>query len=117
MAEGFKVYWQPGCSSCLRAKEFLAAHGVAYESIDVRARPDARDALARLGARSVPVVARGRRFVFAQDLDELARFVGVDAEMTLYSALPAVTTMAAYPFLALALRAPVRRLFGARLES
>lgn len=47
----------------------------------------------------------------------VVRFVGVDVEMTLYSALPAVTTMAAYPFLALALRAPVRRLFGARLES
>ena len=82
MAEGFKVYWQPGCSSCLRAKEFLAAHGVPYESIDVRARPGAMDALARLGARSVPVVARGRRFVFAQDLDELARFVGVAHERT-----------------------------------
>ena len=24
MADDFKVYWQPGCSSCLRAKEFLA---------------------------------------------------------------------------------------------
>ena len=25
----FTVYWQPGCSSCLRAKEFLTANGIA----------------------------------------------------------------------------------------
>ena len=36
--------------------------------------------LARLGAQSVPVVARGERFVFAQDLGDLARFVGVALE-------------------------------------
>ena len=23
-----KVFWQPGCSSCLRTKEFLARHGI-----------------------------------------------------------------------------------------
>lgn len=28
-----KVFWQPGCSSCLKAKEFLARHGVDFESI------------------------------------------------------------------------------------
>ena len=80
MADGFRVYWQPGCSSCLRAKEFLTSHGIAYESINVRARPGAMDELASLGARSVPVVARGQRFVFAQDLGDLARFVGVRLE-------------------------------------
>ena len=80
MAEDFRVYWQPGCSSCLRAKEFLAARGIAYESINVRATPEAMAELARLGAQSVPVVARGERFVFAQDLGDLARFVGVALE-------------------------------------
>ena len=77
MADDFRVYWQPGCSSCLRAKEFLAARGIAYESINVRATPEAMEELASLGAQSVPVVARGGRFVFAQDLGDLARFVGV----------------------------------------
>ena len=78
MADDFKVYWQPGCSSCLRAKEFLAARGIAYESINVRAKPEAMDELASLGAQSVPVVVQGRRFVFAQDLGDLARFIGVE---------------------------------------
>ena len=78
MADDFKVYWQPGCSSCLRAKEFLATRGIAYESINVRARPEAMEELAGLGARSVPVVVQGKRFVFAQDLGDLARFIGVE---------------------------------------
>ena len=77
MADDFKVYWQPGCSSCLRAKEFLATRGIAYESINVRARPEAMEELANLGAQSVPVVVQGKRFVFAQDLGDLARFIGV----------------------------------------
>ncbi len=80
MAKGFKVYWQPGCSSCVRAKEFLAAHEIPYESINVREAEGAMEELARLGARSVPVVTQGARFVFAQDLDDLARFVGVALE-------------------------------------
>ena len=78
MADDFKVYWQPGCSSCLRTKEFLATRGIAYESINVRARPKAMEELASLGAQSVPVVAQGSRFVFAQDLGDLARFIGVE---------------------------------------
>ena len=78
MADDFKVYWQPGCSSCLRAKEFLATRGIAYESINVRARPEAMEELATLGAQSVPVVVQGKRFVFAQDLGDLARFIGVE---------------------------------------
>ncbi len=78
MADDFKVYWQPGCSSCLRAKEFLATRGIAYESINVRARPEAMEDLAGLGAQSVPVVVQGKRFVFAQDLGDLARFIGVE---------------------------------------
>ena len=78
MADDFKVYWQPGCSSCLRAKEFLATRGIAYESINVRTRPEAMEELDGLGAQSVPVVVQGKRFVFAQDLGDLARFVGVE---------------------------------------
>ena len=77
MADEFKVYWQPGCSSCLRAKEFLATRGIGYESINVRARPEAMEELAGLGAQSIPVVVQGKRFVFAQDLGDLARFIGV----------------------------------------
>jgi len=77
---GLRVYWQPGCTSCLQAKEFLARHGVAFESVNVRADPGAEAELAALGVRTVPVIARGRDYVLGQDLDELARFVGVGLE-------------------------------------
>lgn len=75
--DGYRVYWQPGCTSCLKAREFLARHGIEFESIDVRANPDAMNVLVALGARSIPVVARGRDWTYAQELDDLARFVGV----------------------------------------
>jgi glutaredoxin len=77
MAEGYRVYWQPGCTSCLRAKEFLKAHGIPYESINVREDDGAMDELARLGARSIPVITRGDEFAFAQEIRDLADFVGV----------------------------------------
>jgi glutaredoxin len=77
MPPGLRVYWQPGCTSCLRAKEFLGAHGIGFESINVHERPEAAGELAALGVRTVPVIMRGADFVLGQDIDELARFVGV----------------------------------------
>jgi glutaredoxin len=75
------VYWQPGCTSCLRTKEFLRVHGVAFESVNVREDPAAAARLAALGARSVPVVARGAEFVYGQDLATVARFAGIEADL------------------------------------
>jgi len=75
------VYWQPGCTSCLKTKEFLRSHGVAFESVNVREDSGAFARLAALGARSVPVVARGDEFVYGQDLATVARFVGFDAAL------------------------------------
>lgn len=77
-----RVYWQPGCTSCLRAREFLAANGIEFDSINVRERPEAMAELAALGVRTVPVIARGADFVLGQDIDELARFAGVAVRRT-----------------------------------
>lgn len=82
MADAFRVYWQPGCSSCLKAKEFLSSQGVAFESINVLADADGMADLQALGARSVPVVSRGSDFVFAQNLNDVAKFVGVARQAT-----------------------------------
>lgn len=73
--ERVRVFWQPGCTSCLRTKEFLTRHGVDYESINVHGNETALAELARLGARSVPVVARGSRFVFAQTIGDVIDFL------------------------------------------
>ena len=50
-----RVFWQPGCTSCLRTKEFLTNNGVDYESINVHGNPQGMEELRKLGARSVPV--------------------------------------------------------------
>src|SRR5512132_3370566 len=74
--ESLRVYWRPGCSSCVKVKEFLTKLGVDYESINVSARPEAMDERRSLGARPVPVVARGNDYVFAQELADVSEFVG-----------------------------------------
>ena len=71
-----RVYWRPGCSSCVKVKEFLTNLGVEYESINVSARPEAMDELREMGVRTVPVVARGKEYVFAQELADVSQFVG-----------------------------------------
>jgi len=76
MNTDLKVYWRPGCSSCVKVKEFLTQIGVEYESIDVAARPEAMKDLLAFGVKTVPVVARGGEFVFAQALEDVSRFVG-----------------------------------------
>ncbi len=77
-AERIRVFWQPGCTSCLRTKEFLTRNGVDYESINVHGNAAAMEELRRLGARSVPVVARGNKFVFAQSIGDVIQFLGLD---------------------------------------
>ncbi|MCB1625044.1 MAG: glutaredoxin family protein, partial [Pseudomonadales bacterium] len=75
MADQLQLYWQPGCTSCLRTREFLMENGVDFESINVRSDGAALRSLAARGLRSVPVLLRGEHYVLAQDLDEVARFV------------------------------------------
>ena len=77
MCNELQVYWAPGCSSCLRTKEFLSQHGLEYQSINVVEHPEALADLARIGYRSVPVLRRGDDAVFCQDLQDVADFVGV----------------------------------------
>src|SRR2546422_5787578 len=76
-----RVYWRPGCSSCVKVKEFLSQLGVDYQSINVSATPEAMDELREMGVRTVPVVARGREYVFAQALEDVSRFLGQDLQM------------------------------------
>jgi glutaredoxin len=78
--QSLKVYWRPGCSSCVRVKEFLSNLGIDYESVNVSATPAAMDDLRALGVRTVPVVARGKDYVFAQELADVSRFLGRKVE-------------------------------------
>jgi Glutaredoxin len=45
-----KAYWQPGCTSCLRMKEFLTLHAVPFVSVNVWEDANGLAELAALGA-------------------------------------------------------------------
>ena len=81
VAERVKVFWQPGCTSCLRTKEFLTRQGVDYESINVHGNSAGMEELRKLGARSVPIVSRGERFVYAQTLTDVVRFLDLPVKL------------------------------------
>ncbi len=72
-----KAYWQPGCTSCLRMKEFLAKHGVPFVSVNVLEDTGAFEELAALGVRSVPIIRRGSDWANGQVLREVARVAGI----------------------------------------
>jgi glutaredoxin len=72
-----KAYWQPGCTSCLRMKEFLTKHGVPFVSVNVLADKAGFAELAELGLRTVPIVRRGSDWANGQVLKDVARVAGI----------------------------------------
>lgn len=77
MDEPLKVYWKPGCSACLRTKEFLTKSGVPFVSVNVVEDEESFNELTRLGVRRVPIVRRGDEWVDGQVLKDLARIAGI----------------------------------------
>jgi hypothetical protein len=73
-----KVYWQPGCSSCLKTKEFLLANGMQFESINVLEDEQGFRDLEALGLRLVPIVARGTDWANGAVFRDVARVAGFE---------------------------------------
>jgi glutaredoxin len=73
-----KVYWQPGCSSCLNTKEFLLHHNIAFESINVNADENGYRELMELGVRLVPIVRRGSDWANGAVFRDVARVAGFE---------------------------------------
>ena len=73
-----RVYWQPGCSSCLKTKEFLLDHGVPFVSKNVLDDPEAFRELEALGVRLVPIVAKGKNWANGAVFRDVARVAGFD---------------------------------------
>lgn len=71
-----EAYWMPGCSSCLRMKEFISQSGKAWVAINVDERLEARMELADNGMR-VPAARVGDRWVSGIDLAAVADLIGV----------------------------------------
>ncbi len=74
-SDEIKVFWQPGCTSCLRTKEFLTRHQVPFTSVNVMEH-GFKD-LTRFGLRQVPIVTRGDHWANGQVLEDVARLTGI----------------------------------------
>lgn len=73
------LYWGTGCTSCLRAKEFLERNDVAYVSHNIFEDDDALDELAARGLpRHVPIITKGETWTDAKDLSDVAAIAGVE---------------------------------------
>lgn len=77
MTQPLKVYWAPGCTSCLRTKEFLTKNGVSFVSINAFEDEKGFAELAKLGLRRVPIVTRGEHWADGQVLKDVARVAGI----------------------------------------
>lgn len=75
--DAIRVYWQPGCTSCLRTKEFLTRNRVPFLSRNVLADESAYEELARYGLRQVPIVTRRDKWVNGQVLKDVAAIAGI----------------------------------------
>lgn len=71
-----KVYWQPGCSSCLKTKEFLIDNGMDFISVNVLEDEEGFKDLERFGVRLVPIVARGDDWANGAVFRDVARVAG-----------------------------------------
>jgi glutaredoxin len=75
--ELLQLFWMPGCSSCLRMKEFVEKLGVPFVAIDVNANPSEAQRLAALEL-SVPAAVLGNSGVSGVDLAGIAELIGVE---------------------------------------
>ena len=73
-----KVYWQPGCSSCLKTKEFLKDNGVDFKSVNVLEDKSGFEDLQRFGVKLVPVVAKGDQWANGAVFRDVAKVAGFD---------------------------------------
>lgn len=74
-ATTIEIYWQPGCSSCLRLKEFMEKSGLEYEEVNIAAQPARTEKLKRLGL-FVPAACVGEEGVNGVDLQAVAALIG-----------------------------------------
>lgn len=78
LALPLKVYWQPGCSSCLKTKEFIIDNGVPFESVNVLDDEEGFKELIAMGVRQVPVVARGDVWANGAVFRDVAKVAGFE---------------------------------------
>jgi glutaredoxin len=74
-----QAFWMPGCTSCLRMKEFMEKSGVEYEEVNVVAHPERAHILRQFNL-GVPALIFGDAAVPGGDLAAVAALIGVPYE-------------------------------------
>ncbi|MGZ0188352.1 MAG: glutaredoxin domain-containing protein, partial [Alphaproteobacteria bacterium] len=82
MAGGNSVFLPPPLTKCVWGKEFLSVRGIEFKSINVLEDEGGLDALKALGAKSIPVVSRDGKFVFAQLIKDVVEFLGINEDVS-----------------------------------
>jgi DinB superfamily/Glutaredoxin len=72
-----EIFWMPGCSSCLRMKEFVERMGMPHVAVNVAAQPEQAARLSALGL-GVPAAVLGDAGVPGVDLVGIAQLMGYD---------------------------------------
>jgi len=78
LALPLKVYWQPGCSSCLKTKEFLLDNGIPFVSVNVLEDEEGFKDLQALGVRLIPIAALGTVWANGAVFRDVAQVAGFE---------------------------------------
>jgi glutaredoxin-like YruB-family protein len=78
MAKQVTVYSTPTCPYCIRTKQFLKENDIAFEDIDVSAKPDQAEVMVEKSDQmGVPVIEIDGEIVVGFDKEELKRALGL----------------------------------------
>ncbi|GAB7007526.1 hypothetical protein JCM18899A_50010 [Nocardioides sp. AN3] len=75
-----RIYWKPGCSNCVRLKEHVTRRGFKFTAVNVVEDPAGFQELDTLGAKGLPVLTRGDRYVFGLDLAMVDEVLGLKTD-------------------------------------
>ncbi len=71
-----RYFYQPGCTSCQRTKQFLAQLAVDFEPVNILQADWAKDFLTSKGIDMVPAISKGDHAIEAIQLKSIADFLG-----------------------------------------
>jgi glutaredoxin len=78
--EEIRVYWKPGCSNCVRLKEYVTKRGFEVTPVNVMANPEGFEVLDKLGVQGLPILTKGDRHVYGLDLAMVDEILGVRSD-------------------------------------
>ena len=82
------LYWGTGCTSCLRAKEFLERNDVSFNSHNVVEDKSILDEMAQRGLpQHVPIVRRGDEWADGKILEDVAALTGTEYDAEILSVM------------------------------